>query len=216
MPCFSACSAWSAFCAAIALLRGGVGHRAIERGTQVRRNPVERTPPHHDGHRGKHVLRLPARLHHFVELAREHRGRIVLGVDDARLDGHVQLAERNRCRHRPHRLGVHERRRRQHARRALQPAAPARALREHAAPAEMRARSAPSSPRALQQRVQAGTDRAVEHFRDMRIAVEQIAEIEHAEPGAVQIDEPAIIMSIAPILTCCTTSLSLPSWLFGK
>ena len=31
-----------------------------------------------------------------------------------------------------------------------------------------------------------------------------------------QIDEPVTIMSIEPTLTCCTTSLSLPSWLFGK
>ena len=31
-----------------------------------------------------------------------------------------------------------------------------------------------------------------------------------------QIDEPETIMSIEPTLTCCTTSLSLPSWLFGK
>ena len=31
-----------------------------------------------------------------------------------------------------------------------------------------------------------------------------------------QIEEPVIIMSIEPTLTCCTTSASLPSWLFGK
>ncbi len=31
-----------------------------------------------------------------------------------------------------------------------------------------------------------------------------------------QIDEPVIIMSIDPTLTCWTTSASLPSWLFGK
>ena len=31
-----------------------------------------------------------------------------------------------------------------------------------------------------------------------------------------QIDDPVIIMSIEPTFTCCTTSASLPSWLFGK
>ena len=69
---------WSAFCAAIArCCCGGVGHRAIERGRRFA--GIRSSTPHHDGHRGKHVLRLPARLHHFVELAREHRGRIVPG-----------------------------------------------------------------------------------------------------------------------------------------
>ena len=31
-----------------------------------------------------------------------------------------------------------------------------------------------------------------------------------------QIEDPVIIMSIEPTFTCCTTSASLPSWLFGK
>ena len=31
-----------------------------------------------------------------------------------------------------------------------------------------------------------------------------------------QIEEPVTIMSMEPTLTCCTTSASLPSWLFGK
>jgi hypothetical protein len=51
------------------------------------------------------------------------------------------------------------------------------------------------------------------------VAVEHVAQVEHAElrrSTVAQIDEPVTIMSMEPTFTCCTTSLSLPSWLLGK
>jgi hypothetical protein len=141
----------------------------------------------HDAHHGaEQVLGHPAVLDDFVELAGQHRARVVLeAVDHAGLRRHVELAEGNGRGNRAHDLeGLDEGRRGQHAQLDVLDVGQRlhRLLGVHVARAVVRAPGDDLAARALDQHVvELGAHAAVQRLGHVLVAVEQVAQVQHAE-----------------------------------